>query len=592
MRFVSCVRGWCALVGLVAHAAWAGVVADVQAGQNLFLNNLVVELDGEQYSALGYDIPKPAGNLALDVRLSDFGVNDNQLIHATASVNGDYITWTFNKTFNPPVDIDGTNSLERAYGQLVVKAQPLSGFQQALCSVNPCSRNATLYVAAGTHVTVEGSGMLGIGWTRQVTVKQLRALAGIPRPNLSSLGAPSEVYAKTTNQLLTIGAGVSSVAPLGGTKVSLTSSAPGYLQLPPNVVIPQGKSMATVTATLKPNFTGYITVKAATNGAVMQRIIHVSPDSESEGKRHPWDKILYVPDILAGCIRCTRYIDLTEGRLGIAQVSEKAVYFTPTKLVDLKQHFGAASVSPVSLSTTGWMTGTLTTQSGATQAFKANFEALDTQAVMLGSFSPVAINAHGMVLGNRLTTERGMVAAMHDGSRLTDLPIDATWSQALAMSEAGHVVGVKGTSSSKQGFAFREGRVVELPAMATGATTVPVSVNQFGVMAGHSEDVEGLRTAVRIDASRNVQRLGELSGYPRSWATSINDLGWIVGTASNGRTSVGFLWTPKDGLIDLNRLADPREGLVVTEALKVTNDKQIVIKGTVDGKEELFVVGL
>ena len=94
---------------------------------------------------------------------------------------------------------------------------------------------------------------------------------------------------------------------------------------------------------------------------------------------------------------------------------------------------------------------------------------------------------------------------------------------------------------------------------------------------------------MRFDSRGTAQSLGTVSGYSSAWPTAQNDLGWIVGTASNGTTTTGFLWTRTGGMIDLNRMA-PNPRVVVREALSVTNDKQVVVRAVVNGRDDLYVL--
>lgn len=578
----------CALALLPTLAA-ADPILDVHNGTDLFLNNVKVILDGEASETSGWQLPKAAGTLDLDLSLADFGLSDTQNIHATATVSNGSILWTFNKTFNPPVSLGGGTDLRHAWGTVVVSAKALSPLDAALCAATGCDRNVRLELAPGTLVFLGGEDPLGFDWSRTVNVKRLKVMGGVARPNLAVFYAPSNAAQKPTPQTLPVTATLTSVAPGGGALVKFTASAP-QLSFPlPVVVVPQGQSQVTTKLEVPAHFTGVVTLRAYSGGAMAERHLTVAPEADSDDKKDPWDKLLYVPDWLAGCIQCGTLLRHPAADLSLVAVNGRTMLLEPGRLTDVAAALGAQRVTPTAMDASGWTTGTLADASG-TFPFVVNLRQRAAQVTRLpAGLSPVAVSAWGQVLANR-PGPAGLEAGLWGHGAFTKLALGAgvRTSSASALSNTGYVVGTLADAQGVAGFRHLEGRTEKLGTVAPRAVTTPVAVNAAGEVAAYA-DVNGVRAALRVDARGAVQRLGVPTGYLAATPTAQNDLGWIVGTATSASgATTGFLWTKSEGMMDLARFAD--RGFRVTQALAVTNDKQVVLRGVQDGREDLYLV--
>jgi probable HAF family extracellular repeat protein len=67
-----------------------------------------------------------------------------------------------------------------------------------------------------------------------------------------------------------------------------------------------------------------------------------------------------------------------------------------------------------------------------------------------------------------------------------------------------------------------------------------------------------------------IQDLGTLPGGASSRALGINDRSQVVGTSESSAGSHAFLWTPGNGMQDLNDLLTSRTGFVLTQAVAIS----------------------
>ena len=86
----------------------------------------------------------------------------------------------------------------------------------------------------------------------------------------------------------------------------------------------------------------------------------------------------------------------------------------------------------------------------------------------------------------------------------------------------------------------------------------------------------------------SVVDLGTLPGELHARAHDVNDAGEVVGASFTSTGATGgraFLWTPADGMRDLNELLDATsEGWLLTGATRVNRGGQVLAAGLVDGR--------
>ena len=581
--------------------ARADAADDFIKGKDLFLNSVTVRMDGELYSIAGFRIPKAVDSLNITLTGADLGMSFNQPIHLNGSRNGNLIHWTVNKTFNPPIAVDGTNEVRRISGTLVTKAALIPGILNPQCGFKPCARNVILSPEAGTHLRVEGEGAFGIDWSRDVTLLQLRAMGGLAQPGLQSFHAlgSAPICSGAQDKEVPMVVALTGYAPTGGTRVDLESAFPSGVSVPPNVRISSGKSFVGFNARVKANFMGTVNVHAVSQGTFFNNMVQVltAEDCNPPSRNNPFDIRESVPDILAGCITCgLEFIDFGIRERVLLRVRDLDTYFDGLQTVTLAEAFNVTSVNAVDMTNAGLIVGTLVRKAGdAPQAFLVNMAGGPVEPTMLGAFTPTAVAARGLVVGHQLI---GGVrtAVYHDGKDVYALPLPpATTSMATAVSELGHIVGTYVQDAVNRAFLLRpDASLRTLPWISSTTATVPVAVNNEGQVIAHSVNALGnvVATAL-IDTDDTVHVLTPPPGYTQVRATSINSRGWVTATASNATTTRGFIYTQRDGWLDLTEHVDPTASVVVTEALRVTDANQVLVRGLAGtGASSFYVVTL
>ncbi|MGV3624717.1 MAG: hypothetical protein ACO1OB_28110 [Archangium sp.] len=577
----------CALVllpGLVAAAP----IDDVENGTNLFLNSIVVRVDGEHAATGGWEIPKHAGTLDIDLTLAHFGINDSQPIHATGTQVNNTIVWTFDKHFSPRVRVDDSTTIRRAWGQLLVQLEPLTPSESAACQANGCERNVRL-TRPISAMFVSGEGPLGIDFTEMVEVRDFKMLAGIGRPRLAGFGAHPPMFQNhASDQWLDIPVVIDRVAPNGGARVDLWSgSSQARFAYGPATIIPQGQFSTMVSLLVPAGFMGIFDIRATSGGSTASKTITISPESSNGGGGgFEWSE--WVPDAAAGCLRCNVFVAHPGEDISISMIAGVPSIVERTRVRDLRTVLGATAVNPVTVNANGWSVGTLVTAAG-TSTYAANLTNARVPRKLYTGLEPIGITASGQMLANRGGASATAGFATRGQFTPLNLPAGTRTSRANALSTHGHVVGTLTDATGTHAFRWSQGRTTKIARLTTLDDFKPVAINSVGEVAAYSENRTGSRTAVRVSSSNTTQQLPALSGATSMWPTSQNDHGWIVGTAKRSGTTTGFLWTRLGGTVDLNTLS-PSTRFTVLEALNVTNDNQILVRANNNGRIDLYLL--
>ncbi|RYZ43761.1 MAG: hypothetical protein EOO71_02045 [Myxococcaceae bacterium] len=582
----------------LSPTAWASPADDFYRGQDFFLNAATVRVDGREYSTAGFRVIKSANTLDITLTGTDLGLPYTGTLQLTGVRSENIIHWSFDKVFSPPISLDGTNDIHRMTGEIRATASLLSGKQIPRCNHQVCPRNVVLNQLPGSEIIVQGQDALGTGFSRQFSVPFLRALGGVGQPGLSGflLSGSAPLCSAPFETQVPLSAFLTGSAPTGGTKIDFKSTNPRGVKVPPNVIIPAGQSYASFKARVAAGFTGQVSVSAASSGTVVSRLLTIASAGTCGGdggnRTAPFDVRALVPELLLGCVNCSEFIDVGFRDTGLVKVLRVDSYFNGTQLRPLSSVFDAASVTAVDMTDTGLVTGMIVPQTGNTPvAYKASLEGGPVTPVLLGDFTPTRIAPSGTVFGHR-TSRTGNIAVYHDGRALTDLPIpSASASWITAVSEAGHVAGNYVRSGDVKAFVFTDGTLRTLPQLSRITTTVPVAINIRGQVVANSVDATGdvLATAL-IDTDDTVHVLSIPAGFDRLRATSINARGWVTATATSLTGSTGFLYTQPDGWVDLNQRLSPSAGVVVTEALRITDADQVVVNATAHGNRALYLL--
>jgi probable HAF family extracellular repeat protein len=148
---------------------------------------------------------------------------------------------------------------------------------------------------------------------------------------------------------------------------------------------------------------------------------------------------------------------------------------------------------------------------------------------------------------------------------LGDLLGGANVSYAADINATGHVVGASVTDFGDRAFLWSPiapnrsaGRMTDLGSLAENGRSFAAAINDAGAIVGSSATTSGGDHAVLWSAEDHAMTdLGDLpGGLDESAATDINVHGHVVGHSNSAESEHPFLWTPSDGMRDLNAMLD------------------------------------
>lgn len=151
--------------------------------------------------------------------------------------------------------------------------------------------------------------------------------------------------------------------------------------------------------------------------------------------------------------------------------------------------------------------------------------------------------------------------------------------QAYGINNLGQIVGDGSAAGQTRGFIWQGGTIDGLGVLPGDGISNASSINDIGQVVGISHSYTTGSRAVLWENS-SVTDLGVLPGTLYSSAVKINNSGQVVGLSFDGWNYRAFLWEPTIGMRDLNTLIDPSDPLAgqlqLTAALGINSAGQIV----------------
>lgn len=239
------------------------------------------------------------------------------------------------------------------------------------------------------------------------------------------------------------------------------------------------------------------------------------------------------------------------------------------------------------LNDAGQVAGTLTRR-GLPDAFRwpqgAGPEVLQPLPAANGALplaSALFINGSGTVAGiSAVDIARVRAALWQPGAAVRDLgALGGEESRPTALNDAGQVAGHADTAAGTR-HAFLWSAATGMQDLGTlgGPNSAATAINETGVVAGTSDSDAGPR-AFRSQAGSMVS-LGDLGGAS-SAATAINAAGHVGGTAQNADGAQrAFLWSPEDGMVDLNARLAGSGGPVLQSVIALADDGTVLASST------------
>ena len=230
------------------------------------------------------------------------------------------------------------------------------------------------------------------------------------------------------------------------------------------------------------------------------------------------------------------------------------------------------------------------------------------------------INDVGEIVGSSNTASTLRATRWNGGSPAPlSLPAGRTASEAFAVNNSGTVAGyVSGAPGMQASLWANDGSVQLLGTISNGETSQATAVNTQGDAAGwtqkngiaraflwtagtmnflpggsasranginDSQEVVGACTGPEGDRAclwgkDGLVQLGTLPGGDYAEAFDINNAETVVGSADTSLGLRAFVWTKSNGMQDLNSLIPPAAGVVISAAIAINEQGQIVAYGS------------
>jgi probable HAF family extracellular repeat protein len=123
----------------------------------------------------------------------------------------------------------------------------------------------------------------------------------------------------------------------------------------------------------------------------------------------------------------------------------------------------------------------------------------------------------------------------------------------------------------------------DLGALPGKDQSVATGINNSGGVVGYSSSGSAEDSAFLWSRNKGMESLGTLPSGDYSRALAINEPGDVVGVSDSPVGNRAVLWTRQGEIVDLNTLIPPGSGFVLTEAVSINNQGQILATGESGG---------
>jgi hypothetical protein len=558
------------LAVFAARGALAGPVEEVRAGSGVRFLSARALFEGTTFSTGSWVLPKLPGTLDLWVPLATVGLAHPQVVHLVGHQSGTTLTWTFDETLAPDL-VSGSTHIQRVWGQIVAQAQLIPGATP--CAGASCAADVQLTPGPGSSIQVSGCADTFVGcwgFSKSISVAGFLALAGLPRPQLTSLvvdlpasgcSSAGEVHAPGTVQ-------IAAPAPASGAVVTVWSTDPVGVQVA-SVTIAAGHQTGSFTARVAPNYVGSARVTAAAGGFSQSVLIN----------RHGCALLAFPFQIVEVPTSVLRPSRLLGDGVMLGTSAEGAMLFNARtgEKQSLSSLLGLPDAQVVDSSPWGALLGTA---KGGTLTWTAHLR--DPVPRLTEGVVPLTINPSGLSVVTN--TKTGALAWLDDFG-----VVDAPEFEGLAVTRA------RGNSGGVYALTLGKGKET-LPARLTpqGLTYLSdlpgeaVDVLDTGAVYGHGVSPEGKQQAFVADLEKTFTWLPLPSGCSSARVVDANEAGWVVGTAicEAGR-STPWLADPLGKVQRLDQLVKAPQA-VLREALALGEDNTVLVRADGAKGESLY----
>ncbi|HLL82942.1 MAG TPA: hypothetical protein VK420_09835, partial [Longimicrobium sp.] len=425
-----------------------------------------------------------------------------------------------------------------------------------------------------------------------VTTGELRG--GLPVPRLAGFTVRQRLFC-TSDVRRDMPATVRLAAAAGsrGAFVQVGTALPG--QATRTIWVPPGQREQNLNIPIPAGTEGAYSAYASSGGVIVQRAIVVRPPVDCAPGEDPNSFNYLAPravePLLGFCgPPCFARLQMNaRGELIISGAQGTFLHSPQTGLHWINGYVGAGTLSGVTLGDAGHIAGTITDPQGAVQGFTLG--PLDPDAPIavhkLPSFSPVAVNAYGVIAGARHGNKGP--AVWRDRAVV---PLDFGLGEPLepvAIDDQGFLL-VRGVQGGWTGLSdYRR-----VKPLAVGAQPVRASaMSSSGLVAG-AVVLDGVERPYIHDAlSGKTTVLDVPAGYAGARAVDANSAGWVLVQAAPRADKRGpgvFLYQPGQPVRPLaSFLAEPSD-VEIIKGLAIADSGDVLVRGVRRGVVGHFVL--
>lgn len=604
----------------LASSVGATPAEDVERGAGIRINQFGFTLNGT-YEADGFFLPKGPNTLDTVIDARSLGLGVSLLVPLRGTRSGDTITWSFDVSPSPAIDIGWPNTIVRVRGSLVAHAELLPGDADPRCAGLPCPYTVWLTGLPESEATVTVSTLF-VRSDHRIENVHFSGFGGLPRPRLQRfvLNLPRGRFCSRDVETYLTGRVVNDFrAPTGGAWVGISSSDTARVRVA-GVTVPEGEQSAPFGIHIAPNWSGGVVLTASAGGVTQPVALTVEPPSACVPNFN-----FSILTLFASCPDCVRPIWLNgqgdilgemESRFG--ERAGRAVFlwrdWKEPRFLEEVFMLGQEQFRPLRLNNQGQLIGSRLSK-GRSIGFFADMgvEAKPINGLLTFDDAEVAAaNDLGIIVGTHSLSTRPTAfycavtgrrspnslslttAAYRSGPELIDVPVQAEWSRAVAVNNREEVVGNLGEGQQSHAFVFYH-KAVNLVGDLGGGNSTATALSEAGHVAGFSwvkGETRGFIAERTQKGEWETRDLGTLPGFDDIRPAAVNASGLVVGTARSTKGGEGsataFIYSPQTGLVDLNKVSKSEARVV--EALTINDANEILVVGDLGGKKVNFIL--
>jgi uncharacterized membrane protein len=578
----------------LASSVGATPAEDVERGAGIQISQFGFTLNGT-YEVGGFFLPKGPSTLDTVIDARSLGLGVSLLIPLRGARSGDTITWSFDLSPSPAVDIGWPNTIVRIRGSLVARAALLPGDADPRCASLPCPYTVRLTGLPESEATVTVSTVF-VRNDHRVENIRFAGLGGLPRPRLQQfvLNLPRGRFCSRNVETYLTGRVVNDFrAPTGGAWVVISSSDTARVRAA-GVTVREGEQSAPFGIYIAPNWSGGVVLTASAGGMIQPVALTVEPPSACVP-----DLSFTTLSLSASCPYCFRPLWLNGPGDVFGELEGKTVFLRrewkePRPLGEVFM-LGQEQMSPLRLNNQGQLIGSLL-RKGQSAGFFADMgvEAKPINELMtFEDAEVVAANDLGIVVGTRSLSTRP-TAFYFNGVKQFDVPVKAEWSSAVAVNNREEVVGNLGDGKQSHAFVFYH-KAVELVGDLGEGNSTATALSEAGHVVGFALVKGKMRGFVAERTPKGewqTKDLGALPGFDDIRPAAVNASGLVVGTARSRQGgevfATAFLYSPQTGLVDLNKVSKSEARII--EVLTINDANEILVVGDLNDKKVNFIL--